>query len=253
VLKTGMHNEVHGARHIALFWTIDISVLNWHLYSDKNSIYTPVVLAVRTGRDGMLVLCLMTLDKKDGRGKYKFIVDKHNKVLCCQWVDSKVVNVISSILSFEVAEVHRQVGSTKKKYTCPFVVTKYQKNMIGVDKSDQMRAAGGGFAAKAHYQKWYKRVYFAILDMMTLNSLIAWNLAAKVTATGRTISYSKQELKRHEFLWYISQSMLNFKDSTMHQQPHSWQSSGNTSVAATLRNCRHRRATILQHRWASPN
>jgi hypothetical protein len=48
----------------------------------------------------------MTLEKKEGRGKYKFSVDEHNKVLCAQWVNSKVVNAVSSILSFEIAEVH---------------------------------------------------------------------------------------------------------------------------------------------------
>jgi Transposase IS4 len=97
----------------------------------------------------------MNLDKKEGRGKYKFSVDKDNKILCAQWVDSKVVNVVSSILSFEISKVHQQIGSKKQPFPCPYVITRYQKNMIGVDKSDQMRAAGGGFAAKAHYQKWY--------------------------------------------------------------------------------------------------
>jgi hypothetical protein len=48
--------------------------------------------------------------------------------------------------------------------------------MLGVDKNNQMRAASGAFAAKAHYQKWYKRVYMAILDMMTMNHLVVWNL-----------------------------------------------------------------------------
>jgi hypothetical protein len=77
-----------------------------------------------------------------------------------------------------------------------------------VDKSDQMRAAGGGFAAKAHYQKWYKRVFFAILDMMTLNALIAWNLSSVNTRLNRP------KLKRHEFLWSIAQDMLEYHDAT---------------------------------------
>jgi hypothetical protein len=82
--------------------------------------------------------------------------------------------------------------------------------MLGVDKSDQMRAAGGAFAAKAHYQKWYKRAYFAILDMITLNALIVWNLLAQTPT--RKIG-QRTVLKIHDFLWYISQSMLNFKDT----------------------------------------
>ena len=29
--------------------------------------------------------------------------------------------------------------------------------MFGVDKGDQIRAHGGGFATKAHFKKWYKK------------------------------------------------------------------------------------------------
>jgi Transposase IS4 len=100
----------------------------------------------------------MNLNKKDGRGKYKITasVDKDNKVMCAQWVDSKVVNCVSSILLAEVEEVHRQVGSKKMVFPCPYILVRYQKTMLGVDKNDEMRAAGGGFALKAHYQKWYQ-------------------------------------------------------------------------------------------------
>jgi Transposase IS4 len=207
VLSTGMHNEVHGARHIALDNRYQCPELAF-LLREKFKIYSTGTC--RANRKGRLKE-LMTLDmRKQERGSYKFAVDKHNKILCCQWVDSKVVNVVSSILSFEVSEVHRQVGSKKKAYTCPLVVRKYQRNMLGVDKSDQMRAAGGGFAAKAHYQKWYKRAYFCIMDMMSLNALIAWNLSAK-NALGRQV---RPELKRYEFLWVIAQCMLDYKDPT---------------------------------------
>jgi hypothetical protein len=98
----------------------------------------------------------MNLNKNDGWGKYKFAADNNNKILCCQWVDSKVVNCVSSILSYKIKEIKRQVGSDKKTFTCPMILTRYQQNVIGVDKSNQMRAAGGGFAAKAHHKKWYK-------------------------------------------------------------------------------------------------
>jgi hypothetical protein len=71
-----------------------------------------------------------------------------------------------------------------------------------------------GFAAKAHYQKWYKRAYFAILDMMALNTLILWNLSAQEAALLKKRNAAQRpELKHHEFLWYISQRMLNYKEA----------------------------------------
>jgi Transposase IS4 len=202
VLSTDMHNEVHGARHIAMDNRYQSPQLAFVLRQKFKILSTGTCRKNRKGWDREQ----MSLDKKEGRGSYKFIVDHNNKVLCCQWVDSKVVNVVSSILSDEVEEVKRQVGSEKKQYPCPKVLVRYQKTMQGVDNGDQMRAAGGGFALKAHYKKWYKRAYFAILDMMTLNALIAWNLSCKAVPNRKT-------LKRHEFLWYISQRMLDFEDS----------------------------------------
>jgi Transposase IS4 len=203
VLHTNMHQEVEGARHIALDNRYQCPELAFLLRQKFKINSTGTCRKNRKGwkKD------VMNLSKKNGRGTYKFSVDSDNKVLCCQWVDSKVVNCVSSILSTEIAKVKRQVGSNKIEFDCPWVLTKYQRTMLGVDKSDQMRAAGGGFAAKAHYQKWYKRVYFAILDMMVLNSLIAWNLSAK------NKRFNRPELKRHEFLWYIAQCMLEFKDT----------------------------------------
>jgi Transposase IS4 len=118
-----------------------------------------------------------------------------------------VVSVVSSILTTEIDKVKRQIGSEKKKeFPCPYIVVRYQKNMQGIDNNDQMRAAGGGFALKAQYKKWYKRAYFAILDMMSLNLLIAWNLSTTVRSVKRS------PLKRHEFLWYIAERMLQYRE-----------------------------------------
>ena len=52
--------------------------------------------------------------------------------------------------------------------------------MYGVDKGDQIKKKGCSFAKKAHFQKWYIKYFFAIMDCMLLNSLITWNLYAEV-------------------------------------------------------------------------
>jgi Transposase IS4 len=207
MLSTGMHHETQGARHISLDNRYQCPELALLLRLKFKILSTGTCQQNRKGwsKD------LMNLSKNHGSGTYKFSVDEDNKVICCQWVDSKVVNVVSTILSMEIDRVNRQIGSNKTSFTCPVIVTKYQRNMLGVDKSDQMRAAGGAFATKAHFQKWYKRAYMAILDMMTLNALIVWNLSCK-SPSRRT--GERPSLKRHEFLWYISQRMLEYKDTT---------------------------------------
>ena len=51
--------------------------------------------------------------------------------------------------------------------------------MDGVDRSDQYRERGAGFASKAHYKMWYKKAFFAILDFMVLNSFFTLNMSAE--------------------------------------------------------------------------
>ena len=84
--------------------------------------------------------------------------------------------------------------------------------MGGVDKGDQLRAHGGGFAKKAHYKKWYKKAYFAVLDCMLMNSYIAWNESVKERGV-----HNRLPLSRDKFYTHVAESLLNFreKDSTV--------------------------------------
>jgi Transposase IS4 len=148
LLHTNKHNEVHGARDNQ-YQCPELAFLL------KTKLKINSMGTCKVGRKGWNKH-LIDLTHKMPRGTYKILIDKNNGVLCCQWVDSHVVNVVSSILSNKITSVKRQVGSKKKDFDCLWVVTKYQKNMQGVDKSDQMRATFGGFAAKAHFRKLYK-------------------------------------------------------------------------------------------------
>jgi hypothetical protein len=94
-------------------------------------------------------------------------------------VGSKVVNFVTSDTNnWKITEVGRQVGSTKKKFACPDAIMRYQRNMFGVDKGDQLRARGGGFGNKAHFKKWYKKILLGIYDIFLLNAFIAYCLAS---------------------------------------------------------------------------
>jgi hypothetical protein len=78
--------------------------------------------------------------------------------------------------------------------------------MFGVDKGDQRRMHLGGFARKAHFKKWYKKSFFAILDCMLLNALVAWNLSANIPHLQRS------KLERYEFYEWIAHDFLHFKE-----------------------------------------
>lgn len=49
--------------------------------------------------------------------------------------------------------------------------------MDATDQSDYYRQRGAGFAANAHYKKWYKNVHLVILNFMILDAFFAWNMS----------------------------------------------------------------------------
>jgi len=97
-----------------------------------------------------------------------------------------------------------QVSTKKESVPCPEATIDHQKNRCGVDKGGQIRAHGGGFSGKALCQQWHKKGFFAMLDMMLMNSLMSWNMAA-----GECPRLELPILSWHDFCWHIAQSMLN--------------------------------------------
>ena len=135
------------------------------------------------------------------RGSYKLAADLGNKILYVQWLDSKVVGVVTTLYPSSIGSVKRQVGAEAKDIPCPDAINVYQKTMFGVDKGDQIRVHGGGFSNKAHFKKWYKKTYLAILDCMMMNAYIAWNMAAKE-------DNNKVSLRRHEFMSVLAAQLM---------------------------------------------
>ena len=49
--------------------------------------------------------------------------------------------------------------------------------MGGVDRGDQHRVMGAGFANVSHFKKWYKKAFLGVCDFALLNAFTAWNLS----------------------------------------------------------------------------
>jgi hypothetical protein len=111
--------------------------------------------------------------KKEERGTFQMAYDDANRVLLTQWIDSRVVNVVSTLNDTAIGSCNRQIGSDKKTFPCPVVIRKYQQDMGSIDRNDQMRMHGGGFSNKVHFRNLRLR-YFAVLDciMMLNNGLL---------------------------------------------------------------------------------
>jgi hypothetical protein len=62
------------------------------------------------------------------------------------------------------------------------------------------------FRSSQFLPPFFEIVYLAILDIMLLNSWIAWNMSVEERGT------SRRHLDRHEFFWYVAQSLLNYRE-----------------------------------------
>ena len=196
-----LDTETGGYRHLAMdnrYQCPEIAVILRDLCNIHS---TGTTRRNRKGFDNTL----MNLPKVGPRGDHIIIYDKINKLIVCQWRDSKVVSCVSTILDSTESVVDRRVGKELLKLPLPSVLKVYQKTMFGVDKGDQIRAHGGGFARKAHFQKWYKKTFFAVLDVMLLNSLIAWNMSVDEVP-------NRRKFQRYDFFEWIADDMLHYDE-----------------------------------------
>ena len=152
----------------------------------------------------------MDLTKTMERGRSKVLYDHVNKVMVTQWVDNKVVSCTSTLEVSGTVPVTRRYGADVLDLTVEKCLSLYQQGMGGVDRGDQYRELGAGFTTKAHFKKWYKKAFFAVLDFMTLNSFFAWNMAAENPILNRF------PLKKHEYYSALAEELCRYKDDGKH-------------------------------------
>ena len=177
-------------------------------------------------------LTLGVKGRKPARGTYTLFADVTNKFLSIQWMDSKVVSLVTTTNITSIGSVKQQVGANSLEVTCPDAIIQYQRTMFGVDKGDQFRMHGGGFSNKAHFKKWYKKTFLAILDCMLMNAVLAWNMAATEDST-------KLHLARHDFMHIIAEDMMNYVDerSEVSSTPATSRAGADWSCTHLMENC----------------
>lgn len=114
--------------------------------------------------------------KKNGRGAMveKVATIDGTKISVVSWYDNKLVNLLSTYAgSMPTVEVKRfsKKDKTHIMVPCPRAVTIYNQYMGGVDLLDSML---GYYRIKLRSKKWYMRIFFHIIDLMTVNAWILW-------------------------------------------------------------------------------
>jgi len=174
VLQSKLHNEPNGYRVI---------------FSDNR--YTCAEVAVMLRDKYKILLCGTTRTNRKGwnskamhmpksaeRGAIIRKYDPNNKILFITWKDSKVVHLLSTLNISGMTVVKQRVGPKVIKVPCDINAKYYVEGMGAVDRLDQRNKVAGGFARRSHYHKWYKQVHLGIMDFMTNQGEIGWNMSA---------------------------------------------------------------------------
>jgi len=136
---------------------------NWYtsptLFHYLQARKTSAVGTVRLNRRGM------PSDLQASRGQIDFRSSKTG-IICRQWVDKRPVTMLSTAHTSKVVTLPpNRRGVERSK---PEVVVDYNNGMKGVDLSDQLAQS---YPSTKKTVKWYKKIFFYLLDMTTTNAL----------------------------------------------------------------------------------
>lgn len=92
-----------------------------------------------------------------------------NNVLLISWKDKREVNMLTTVHEPKIVDSHSIDYQTKEYVKKPEAVLDYNINMRLVDKSDAMISS---IECARKSMKWYRKLFFHLLDMTTHNAHI---------------------------------------------------------------------------------
>lgn len=150
------------------------------LYMD--SYYNSVKLATNLLEKN--TYCTGTL-RANRKNNSKAVTDKKFKIgesICeytekgvgvAKWKDKQEVLIISSEHSHDLINVSNRRGEIKSK---PLSVSKYNENMSGIDRQDQMLSY---YPCERKTIRWYKKLGIHTIQVLLLNSYLVYNRNVK--------------------------------------------------------------------------
>ncbi|KAL3210856.1 hypothetical protein MRX96_008599 [Rhipicephalus microplus] len=101
--------------------------------------------------------------------KGEMVAFQRGKCLAVQWMDKKLVTVLSTVHSAEMARFIDKMGKETLK---PEVILDYNHTMGGVDRADQMLASYS--VPRKRKKISYKKIFQHLLDEATYNSFVLY-------------------------------------------------------------------------------
>lgn len=163
--------------HHKLYYDNYFSGMPLVAYLSKKKIHS--VATVRTNRLPGHKTTTEKEMKMHGRGSFIEETAKFDDIdiHAVQWFDNKIVSLISDYCGTDpLLKVKRFFKSSneRKEIDCPDIVREYNRHMGGVDLQDSLL---GLYPIKVKSKKWYHRIFYHMLDVVTIN---AWLLDRRI-------------------------------------------------------------------------
>ncbi|XP_071052962.1 piggyBac transposable element-derived protein 4-like [Onthophagus taurus] len=100
--------------------------------------------------------------------------------LAIKWCDKREVHMLTTIHEISMTETEKIDKITKQKVQKPTAVLEYNENMGAVDKSDMMLSS---IKCTRKAIKWYKKIFFHLVDICIYNPYILYNIQKKKRTT----------------------------------------------------------------------
>lgn len=170
-------NVQHGLAYSVVMKLMAPYVGLWHrLYVDNfytspllfNDLFNDKILACGIVRQNRRGLPVSTERLSQGEAEFK----KCRELTFVHWKDKGDVLCLSTFHSTQMEPiVTRRRDSENVQH--PLLITDYNKNMGGVDRMDQLLTY---YSAGCKTIKWYKRLFWRVIDISVFNSFILYNL-----------------------------------------------------------------------------
>ena len=169
--------------HVVLELVKDLAGKGHHIYFDN--FYTSPQLCKLLFTDGFGSCGTVRLDRKEIPDDFKKSVVKPGQMVCyddgpilgLKWKDKskREVSLLTTIHDKSMVKIPRRMKGAPngiQEIDKPLAIDKYNKYMGGVDKAGQLVQY---YQYNDHSKKWWKRVFFHMLDVTLVNAYILYS------------------------------------------------------------------------------
>ncbi|XP_068112813.1 uncharacterized protein [Hyperolius riggenbachi] len=146
---------------------------NWYsspkLYNHLHRNKTNVCGVVRKNRKGM-----PNLYKKLKKGEIE--LHHTSNMLAVRWLDRQEVCMLTTVHDGAMTTTRQADGQTGEERKKPDCMIDYRKNRRAIDRTDMMISSMEWMRKNCIHQKWYREMFFHLLDIAILNSHALYNL-----------------------------------------------------------------------------